>query len=160
MKIISLILLTLIFLSCNQIDKLNENPITIEAHFMQYACGVDANSIIKENDLSKVYKGALVEQFVGQEILATSGFENRKLYYWSRNKKNSSAEIDYLIVKKGKIYPVEVKSGSAGRLKSMHLYLKEVENSTIGYVLSSSIHDKQLVDNLLFMPFYTKIISS
>ncbi len=38
-KNITLILFTLIFFSCNQIDKLNENPITIEAHFMQYACG-------------------------------------------------------------------------------------------------------------------------
>ena len=29
----------LTLVSCNGIDKLNENPITIEARFMQYACG-------------------------------------------------------------------------------------------------------------------------
>ncbi len=42
----------LILASCNRIDKLNENPITIDAHFMQYACG-DGNddmSILKVSD--------------------------------------------------------------------------------------------------------------
>lgn len=124
---------------------------------MQYACGIDANSILKEKDLSRIYKGALVEQFVGQELIATGGSENRKLYYWSRRKKNSSAEIDYLIVKEGKIYPVEVKSGPAGRLKSMHIYLNEIQNSSKGYVLSTAVHKKQLVNNLVFLPYYVNL---
>lgn len=124
---------------------------------MQYACGIDANSILKEKDLSKIYKGALVEQFVGQELLAAGGTENRKLYYWSRNKKNSSAEVDYLIVKEGKIYPVEVKSGPAGRLKSIHIYLNEIQNSSKGYVLSTAVYKKQLVNNLIFLPFYVNL---
>jgi hypothetical protein len=124
---------------------------------MQYACGIDANSILKEKDLSKIYKGALVEQFVGQELLAAGGTENRKLYYWSRNKKNSSAEVDYLIVKEGKIYPVEVKSSPAGRLKSIHIYLNEIQNSSKGYVLSTAVYKKQLVNNLIFLPFYVNL---
>ena len=129
----------------------------LDIGLLQYACGIDANSIINEKDLSRIYKGALVEQFVGQELLASGGSEGRRLYYWSRMKKNSSAEVDYLIVKAGKIYPVEVKSGPAGKLKSMHLYLSEVNNADLGYVLSPTSHTKQLVSNLLFMPFYTRL---
>ncbi len=129
----------------------------LDIGLMQYACGIDVNSILGEKDLSKIYKGALVEQFVGQELLASGGTENRKLYYWSRNKKNSSAEVDYLIVKEGLIYPVEVKSGPAGRLKSIHIYLNEIQNSSKGYVLSTAVYKKQLVNNLIFLPFYVNL---
>ena len=54
-----------------------------------------------------MYHGALSEQFVGQEFLS-AGMD--KLFYWSREAKSSSAEVDYLIVKNNKIYPVEIKS--------------------------------------------------
>ena len=130
----------------------------LDIGLMQYACGIDATSIMNEKDLSKIYKGALVEQFVGQELLAAGGSENRKLYYWTRRKKNSSAEVDYLIIKNGKIHPVEVKSGSSGRLKSMHIYLEEIENAETGFVLSPVIHKKQNVKNLIFLPFYSELI--
>lgn len=128
----------------------------LDIGLMQHACGVDAVRIKTEKDLSNIYQGALVEQFVGQELLSAGGSENRKLYYWSRMKKGSSAEIDYLIIKKGEIYPVEVKSGPVGRLKSMHLYLKEV-GAEKGIVLSPATHEKQIVDNILFLPFYTEL---
>lgn len=38
-------------------------------------------------------------------------------------KEFDNAEIDYLIEKNGKIIPVEVKSGSTGRMKSLHMFI-------------------------------------
>ncbi|WP_299126035.1 hypothetical protein [uncultured Tenacibaculum sp.] len=35
----NILLIVLALVSCNRINKLNEKPITIEARFMQYACG-------------------------------------------------------------------------------------------------------------------------
>ena len=35
---------------------------------------------------------------------------SKQLFYWQRNAKGSSAEVDFLIERKGKIYPIEVKS--------------------------------------------------
>jgi hypothetical protein len=46
---------------------------------------------INAADLTSVYRGAVAEQYVGQELLASGGSENSKLYYWSRMKKGSTA---------------------------------------------------------------------
>lgn len=68
--------------------------------------------------------GPLAEQFVGQEFLAASDpLLDTRLFFWTRE--NSSAEVDYLIAHKGRIYPVEVKAGKAGKLKSLHLFIQE-----------------------------------
>jgi len=41
-----------------------------------------------------------------------------RLHFWVKEKNSSTAEIDYLYPYQGKLIPVEVKSGSDGRLKS------------------------------------------
>lgn len=47
-----------------------------------------------------VNQGALVEAFVGQELLAYSDPNSKaNLYYWQRESHNSNAEVDYLIEK-------------------------------------------------------------
>jgi len=125
---------------------------------MQYHCGIHPSDILNAKDLAVVYKGALAEQFVGQELLAAGGSENFKLFYWSRAKKSSSAEVDYLLVKNGKIFPIEVKSGPAGRLKSLHIFLKEYHNVTNGYVMSPVVFEKTNIDKLIFMPVYTRFV--
>ena len=61
--------------------------------------------------------------FTGQEIIANGEPHTKsELFYWGRKAKNSTAEIDYLLEKYGKIIPVEVKSGSTGRMKGMHMF--------------------------------------
>jgi hypothetical protein len=45
------------------------------------------------------------------------------LHFWVREKKTSVAEIDYLFPFDGKLIPVEVKSGSEGKLRSLHLFM-------------------------------------
>lgn len=70
------------------------------------------------------FEGALAEQFVGQEFIASSSFfKETRLYYWMREAKNSNAEIDYLLQRENEIYPVEVKAGKTGTLKSLQVYL-------------------------------------
>jgi predicted AAA+ superfamily ATPase len=67
----------------------------------------------------------------------------------------SASEVDYVLVKNNVIYPVEVKSGPAGKLKSMHLFLKEHPKCKTGIVLTSARHVSYKHDNLLFLPIYT-----
>ncbi len=78
----------------------------------------------KETDFNAIFKGAVAEQFVGQELIACqSPYTKAELFYWGRKAKSSTAEIDYLIEKNGKIIPVEVKSEPTGRMKSLHMYI-------------------------------------
>jgi len=99
-------------------------------------------SSIKLTDLKNLitdFEGALAEQFAGQEMLSSTAFYNdKKLYYWSREAKNTNAEIDFVAQFGNKIYPVEVKAGKTGTLKSMQVYLAE-KNKTTGIRLNSDL---------------------
>jgi uncharacterized protein len=131
-------------------------PLFLDAGLMQYVCGMDPAAILADKDLSVIYQEALAEQFVGQELLAAGGSENGKLFYWARDKKSSNAEIDYLKVHKGAVFPIEVKSGPAGRLKSLHLFLAEHPQVNKGVVMSPAGNQCQRVEKLLFVPVYAR----
>ena len=123
----------------------------LDIGLMQRLCGIDAHAELAEDNLLAMYCGKLAEQFVAQEMLA---WHNRELYYWARAAKNSNAEIDYLTVQKGKIYPIEVKSGPSGKLKSLHLMLQIYPNCEQGWVLQSGPYKELLEQKLIFWPLY------
>ncbi len=108
--------------------------------------------ILSAKDFHSIAAGALAEQFVGQELLANLPFiEERKLYYWARDAKNSSAEIDYLINIGTQIFPIEVKAGKTGRLTSLHMIVQEYK-MPFGIRISSKKLDFQ--NQVLSIPFY------
>ena len=78
------------------------------------------------------------EQFIGQELRTIS---NENLYYWSRDARGSNAEVDYLVETEGQIIPIEVKSGKAGSLKSLHLLLKTFNNIKQAYVFTEDKYE-------------------
>ncbi len=131
-------------------------PLFLDVGLMQYLRGATAKEMLAARDIGALHQGAIAEQFVGQELLAAGGTENGSLYYWSRAEKRGNAEVDYLIVRKGVIYPVEVKSGAAGRLKSLHQFLAEHPNSPLGIAFSPAAIGKRRDGNILFMPLYTR----
>ncbi len=102
-------------------------------------------------DLSSMYKGALAEQFVGQELTCLCDGE---LYYWSRDKKGSSAEVDYLITRNATPIPIEVKSSKAGSLKSMHMLLETYPDCPMGIVFSTRPFETLPDQKLIFLPLY------
>jgi hypothetical protein len=104
-----------------------------------------------KNDLLSMYNGALAEQFAGQEFLSSG---NDKLYYWIREAKSSSAEVDYILSKKNQIFPVEIKGGAAGKLRSMHLLLEKYPHIERGYVLSTAPYGELPEQKLVFLPLY------
>ena len=93
--------------------------------------------ILQPLEVQKV--GGIAEQLVAQEIIAYSSPKKKsELYYWHREAKSSNAEIDFLLIKKGHIVPVEVKSATKGRMKSMRIYLEAHSNSLYGLKISES----------------------
>lgn len=82
--------------------------------------------ILMDESLILLHQGMIAEQFVGQELLAYAPFyRGEELYYWHRDKASATSEVDYVIPIGSKIYPVEVKAGSTGRLKSLQIYIDE-----------------------------------
>ena len=47
------------------------------------------------------------------------------MFYWTRQTKNSLAEIDYLTVQDMHVLPIEVKAGTQGGMKSLWIFMRE-----------------------------------
>lgn len=110
------------------------------------------NEIINASDFHSIATGALTEQFVGQELLSyINPYDEKKLYFWEREDKSNAAEIDYLHVCDGKIYPIEVKAAKAGRLKSLRIFM-ETFKSPFGLRISQ--RELSFEDGILSVPLY------
>jgi len=129
----------------------------LDIGLLQRICQVPAELELKQENLLAMYRGKLAEQFVAQEMLAKNSSE---LFYWARDVRGSSAEVDYLAVRQGIIYPVEVKSGASGSLKSLHLMLEKYPNCPQGLVLYSGTYKELPEQKLIFMPLYCAAIIS
>ena len=47
------------------------------------------------------------------------------MFYWTRQTRNSLAEIDYLTVQDMHVLPIEVKAGTQGGMKSLWIFMRE-----------------------------------
>lgn len=76
------------------------------------------------NPVERHWMGQLAECAVGQALLAQNE-SNDRLHYWLREGKSANAEVDYVVQSETRIFPIEVKSGSGGALKSLHQFVAE-----------------------------------
>lgn len=94
----------------------------LDTGLLNYFVGLQ-KEIIGTDDLNSIYQGTLIEHLIGQELLAFQYNALSALHFWVRQKKESTAEVDYLFQYDGLIIPIEVKSGKEGTLKSLHSYM-------------------------------------
>ena len=124
----------------------------LDIGLMRYLSGMPADREYAKTDLLAIYRGAMAEQFVGQEMAVS---QNSALYYWNRQAKSSSAEVDYLAVLDGKIHPIEVKSGASGSLKSLHLFIATYPNCGRAMVFSARPSAELPEQKISFLPLYS-----
>lgn len=76
------------------------------------------------DEIVMINNGAIAEQVAGQ-LLRTlfPPYVEPELFYWHREKKGSSAEVDYVIQHETKVIPIEVKAGTTGKMKSLQLFM-------------------------------------
>jgi hypothetical protein len=92
----------------------------------QQLSGLRLSELIIANNIDVLNKGNIAEAFTGTEMMKYSGaFEKGQIYYWHREKRGSTAEVDYLTEHQGQVVPVEVKSGSTGKMQSLNLFIEE-----------------------------------
>lgn len=122
----------------------------LDVGLLQNSTKIDA-SFFFEKDILQINAGVIAEQFVGQELIAYSDHDqNEPLLFWEKYREGS-AEVDYILEKKGQIIPLEVKAGSTGSLKSLHIFLKE-KHLDIGIRVSDLPLKKE--KDILTIPFY------
>jgi len=151
------------------------NPATLKLFFLDIGLynalhetrWADIFSLSSEKLLTK---GNMAEQFVAQHLK----YLNYKtpapeLYYWLNNKRKGAAEVDFIYSHGGNIFPIEVKAGKTGKIKSLWKYI-EIKNpeyvvkfdlmerreriSTITHKLTQAVAGKVLKSNLIGLPLF------
>jgi predicted AAA+ superfamily ATPase len=72
------------------------------------------------------FRSRISEQMTAQQLrlLDPAGTEEPELHYWQREG-GRPGEIDYLAAVAGRIIPIELKSGAAGSMKSLHQFMHD-----------------------------------
>ena len=78
---------------------------------------LDASSIVDGNALFTEFRGALTEQYVCQQLVSDC---NLSPCYWSAE--NSRGEVDFLVQRGGRVYPIEVEAEENLRSKSLRAF--------------------------------------
>ena len=131
----------------------------IDTGLVNYFAGVQKELFGTQN-LNSVYEGKIAEHIVGQELLGQSRTFTNKVQFWVREKKQSNAQIDYVVPFDNYVIPIEVKAGKAGRLRSLHEFIDRASHSYAVRVYSgrlkidtiNTIKGKKFF--LLNLPFY------
>ncbi len=96
----------------------------LDSGLLVYRIGILAELIGLE-DLSDSARGALIPHCVFQERIAIQDHTDSSPFFWVREKSQSSAEVDLIIQRGSLIIPVEIKSGSIGKLRSLHAFMDQ-----------------------------------
>lgn len=106
------------------------------------------------------YQGRLMEQVVGQTLVAGGMRKKTEMYYWARNRDAGSAEVDFVMQCGGKMVAMEVKSGETRDMKSLFSLIHEGGNRIlpmrVGWErlgMETYHYDKHKYE-ILSLPFY------
>jgi predicted AAA+ superfamily ATPase len=139
-----------------EINDRDFKSIFIDVGLLNSMMNVNWNEILLSKNPLLVHQGLQCEQFVGQNLLyLQEDYRKPELFYWNREKKNSSAEVDFLIQSNSDIIPVEVKAGKTGRLKSLGIFV-ETKQSKIALRFNNDLPSKVefFEKELISIPFY------
>jgi len=126
--------------------------ILLDTGIFQRLLGLELSDILFSSNFSVVNKGYIAEQMVGLELLkALPSYDQYQLYYWQREVEKSQAEVDYVVQRGEKIIPIEVKSGTTGKMQSLHLFLNTKKSE---YGIRTSLENFAQYDRIKVVPLY------
>ncbi len=131
----------------------------VDTGLVNFIAGLQEN-LFGSQLLSDIYGGRMAEHLTGQELLSLTTATLDRLDFWVREKRQSQAEVDFVVAYKGLAIPVEVKSNKAGQLRSLHQYMDAAPHAIAVRVYSGpfSIEEHHTIGGkryrLLNLPFY------
>ena len=94
----------------------------LDTGLMNYFAGYQ-KELFMSNSIANVFDGLIAEHIVAQELQAYSQDNLHKQHFWTREKKQSTAEVDFVYPFENLLIPIEVKTGKSGRLRSLHQFI-------------------------------------
>jgi len=131
----------------------------LDTGLLNYFSGIQQD-VFGTKQLSGVHEGIVSEHIVGQELLTLKYSPLYKLNFWTREKKDANSEVDYIYQYKNLVFPIEVKTGKSGRLRSLHEYIDRSPHKFAIRIYSGllSIDKAKTISGkeyfLLNLPFY------
>lgn len=92
-----------------------------------------------------VNKGGLTEMVLGWELVKYNNPRSQHdLYYWENTADGTRSEVDYIIARDMQVLPIECKSGTSGKMKSLHLFMR---NKHLTDAIRCSLENFALLEN-------------
>lgn len=146
------------------VQNLKRSPklIWLDSGLVNFSAGIQVEYLL-EKKLQDIWRGHAVEQIVGQELWKVLDRNYiPKQSYWIRDKRGSTAEIDFILPYQGRLIPIEVKSGTNSHLRSLQSFMHMPGASKLGIRIWSgelSINDVNILGTdetyrLINLPFY------
>lgn len=136
----------------------------LDVGLLSASLGLTISDFNAPESIMLINKGVIAEQFIGQHLLYQNDFfKYPELFYWSREKSQSGAEVDFLVSKGNTVIPIEVKSGKTGTLRSLHSFVGQKKQSLgIRFYtdaprtdrVTSSIPGEKYTFTLISLPLY------
>ncbi|SCY33277.1 hypothetical protein SAMN02910370_02164 [Lachnospiraceae bacterium XPB1003] len=104
---------------------------------------LDIESVIQGNDIFVEFKGALIEQYVLEQLVSDTKYTP---YYYSGEK--STYETDFLIQKSKDVVPIEVKAETNLKSKSLRVYHDKFSPELALRISSSDYIDQGWMKNI------------
>lgn len=131
----------------------------LDTGILNYVLGIQSE-LIGLNDLSDFYRGKIIQHIVYQQIQSQYLSIGHRSRFWVREKANSAAEVDLIYQHKRFLIPVEIKSGSQGRLRSLHQFMERTNHHYAIRFLSNNLSIENVATQskqpyvLLNLPYY------
>ena len=115
----------------------------LDVGLFRHLAGVSTAMVLNDDDLFKEFNGFFVEQFVLQQMAGKN-----EMYYWTSG---SDAEVDFVTTVNDSIVPIEVKSGTNVKAKSLRVFR---DNYNPKLSIRFSLKPLEYNDGLLNLPIY------
>ncbi len=107
---------------------------------------LDASVLLEGSRIFTEFKGALTEQYVLQQLIAT---QENPVFYWVNEK--GTAEVDFVLQRKQAAIPIEVKAEENLKAKSLKVYVEQFQPEQ---AIRLSMADYREQDWLVNIPLY------
>lgn len=107
---------------------------------------LDVKTLLEGDKIFQEFKGSLTEQYVLQQLKT---IEYLPVYYWTND--SGSAELDFITQLNNLVIPIEVKSATNLRAKSLKTYCEKYKPEL---VIRTSLADYKKTESLNDIPLY------
>ena len=133
--------------------------IWVDTGIVNYQAGL-RHQLFSTDSVTDMWRGRIAEHITAQELIAYDPHVTAHRLYWARDKKESAAEVDFILRHDTMVVPIEVKSGHNSKLRSLHSFMDHAPHSIAVRVWDNPLSTDRLTTplgrtfTLINIPFY------